>query len=362
MPSTTIQNATNLSQHPKQMSVNHPERIAVLLTSYGGVQTYDQFTQYNKRASEYIAAKFAPIPSWLYSAVARILTLRDLFKWGYKHEHFTSPQNDIFENQRRGIEQHLQEQWGEGVQVFTGFYFCEPFVEDVLVEIKNKGFNKILIFPLLVVDSVFTSSIAIEQVNQALEQETEAKEPWLKHVRYIPSFHNKPDYINFTTRQLEAEIDQHLDNKFLPYQIGVIPACHGSPQKTQGLVTGLEDGQELYEQVRSQLVNHYPLMSIGWINHETPFLKWTEPTLEQAAKNLIELGAKAIVFKPIGWATDNYETILDVEEAIKSVRDKYPDITYIRLNCANDHPDFLKMAADWANPEIECLRQVAVDQ
>lgn len=299
MASTTIQNASNSSQHSNQMSVNPSERIAVLLTSYGGVQTYDKFTQYNKRASEYIAAKFAPIPSWLYSSVARILTLRDLFKWGYKHDHFTSPQNDIFEKQRSGIEQHLQEQWGKGVQVFTGFYFCEPFVEQVLAEIKDQGFNKILVFPLLVVDSVFTSSIAIEQVNQALEQETKKEEPWLKSVRYIPSFHDKPDYINFIIHQLEAEIAHHLGDRILPYQIGIIPACHGSPQKTQGLVTGLEDGQELYEQVRSQLINHYPLMSIGWINHKTPFLKWTEPTLKQAAQNLIKLGAKAIIFKPI---------------------------------------------------------------
>lgn len=41
--------------------------------------------------------------------------------------------------------EHLQEQWGEGAPIFTGFYFCEPFVEQVLEEIKDKGFNKILV-------------------------------------------------------------------------------------------------------------------------------------------------------------------------------------------------------------------------
>jgi ferrochelatase len=25
------------------------------------------------------------------------------------------------------------------------------------------------------------------------------------------------------------------------------------------------------------------------------------------------------------------------------------------MPCVNDHPDFLKMAADWANPQIEAL-------
>lgn len=338
--------------------MNNADRIAVLLTGYGGVEKYKDFTEYNKRASDYIAAKFAPLPKWLYPLLARLLTLQDLYKWGYEHDHFTSPQNEIFEKQRAGIEQHLQERWGNQVHVFKAFYFCEPFTEKVLREIKEQGFDKLLIYPLLVVNSVFTSSIAVEQLNQVLDRLTPKQQPWLKDLRYIPSFSDRPAYIDLMARQVEEKITKDLAEDFAASQIGIVLLVHGGPQKSKGLVTGVEDGQTLYNRVQEQLINQYPLISIGWINHKTPLIKWSQPNLKQAGKNLIELGAKAVIFKPIGWATENSETILDVEEAVASLHSQHPEITYIQEGCANDHPDFLKMAAQWANPHIEALLSV----
>lgn len=335
--------------------MSNAERIAVLLTGYGGVEKYKDFTKYNKRASDYIAAKFAPLPHWIYPVVARILTLQNLYKWGYEHEHFTSPQNEIFEQQRAGVERHLQERWGERIQAFKAFYFCEPFTEEVLREIRDRGFEKLLIYPLLVVNSVFTSTIAVEQLNQVLDGIADEQKPWLKDLRYIPSFSDRPAYIDLMVRQVEDKITKDLAKDFAPSRIGIVLLVHGGPQKSKGLVTGVEDGQILYNRVQEKLIDRYPLISIGWINHKTPLVKWSEPNLKQAGKNLIELGAKVIIFKSIGWATENVETILDVEEAIDSLHRQHPEIAYIQVGSANDHPDFLKMAAEWANPQIEAL-------
>ena len=73
---------------------------------------------------------------------------------------------------------------------------------------------------------------------------------------------------------------------------------------------------------------------------------------------MIKAGAQAILFKPLGWATENYETILDVEDVIRSLQRQYPTVTYTRLDCVNDNPDFLKIAAEWANPHIEAMLSV----
>jgi ferrochelatase len=37
------------------------------------------------------------------------------------------------------------------------------------------------------------------------------------------------------------------------------------------------------------------------------------------------------------------------------LRRQRPDVRYVQMPCVNDHPEFLKMAADWANPQIEAL-------
>jgi ferrochelatase len=331
------------------------EGVAVLLTSYGGVQNYRNFIAYNQRASEYIAAKFAPIPAKLYPLVARVLALRDLYKWGVKHDHFTSPQNDIFEQQRSGIEQELQAHCGAPVKVLTAFYFCEPFVEQVVQQIREKGFRKLLIYPLLVVDSVFTSSIAVEQVNEAIARFPSEPHPGFTHMRYIPSFANRPEYADLMVRQVEAAIATDLAPHYPASQVGLVLAVHGGPQKSQGLVTGVEEGQQLFDRVQAALIHRWPLISIGWINHPTPFVKWSIPTLKQAANNLIDLGARVIVIKPIGWATDNYETILEPEEAMASLQRRHPHITFQRLGCADAHPEFVQMAADWAKPDVSAL-------
>ncbi len=44
-----------------------------------------------------------------------------------------------------------------------------------------------------------------------------------------------------------------------------------------------------------------------------------------------------------------------MEDVIQSLHRQHPNVTYVRLNCVNDDPDFLKIAAEWANPQIESM-------
>jgi protoporphyrin/coproporphyrin ferrochelatase len=328
------------------------ERVAVLLMGYGEVESYEDFANYNEQALNLLTAKFAPVPTWIYPPLARLLALFDRHEWGHTHHDFISPHNAIFEKQRAGIEKNLQEKWGDRVQVFKAFNFCAPFLPDqVLTEIRGAGFDKLLIYPLLVVDSIFTSGIAIEQVNNALSQ-TNDGEHWVKAQRYIPSFYNEPAYIHLMAHLVEEKINADLANAYLPSQIGIVLMNHGCPHKAKGFTSGITESQILYDLVRDRLINRYPLISVGWLNHDTPLIDWTQPNAEQAAKNLIQLGAKVIVFMPIGFATENHETLLDVHHIIHDLEKKHPDLGYVQMACVNDDPQFLAVAAQWANSHI----------
>lgn len=332
------------------------DRVAVLLMGYGEVESYDDFANYNEQALNLLTAKFAPVPTWIYPPLAKILAIFDLHEWSHQHGQFVSPHNAIFEQQRAGIEQNLQEKWGDKVKVFKAFNFCAPFLpEQVIPQIKAEGFDKILIYPLLVVDSVFTSGIAVEQVNKALAQTFDGKEHWVKGQRYIPSFYDEPAYIDLMAHLVEEEIKHDLAVAHLPSQIGIVLMNHGCPHKAKGFTSGIVESQALYDRVRERLMYRYPLISVGWLNHDTPLIEWTQPDATLAAKNLIDLGATAIVFMPIGFATENHETLLDVDHVIESLQKQRQGVTYRKLPCVNDHPEFLKMAAEWANPQIEAL-------
>ena len=331
-------------------------RVAVLLRGYGEVESYEDFANYNEQALNLLTAKFAPVPTWIYPPLAKLLAVFDLHEWSHQHGNFISPHNAIFERQRQGIEENLKESWGDRIQVFKAFNFCAPFLPmQVLSDIKAAGFRKVLIYPLLVVDSIFTSGIAVEQVNNALEQLTDEGEHWVTGIRYIPSFFNEPAYLDLMANLVETKIQTELAEAYLPSRIGIVLMNHGCPHKAKGFTSGIDESQALYERVRDRLIHRYPLISVGWLNHQTPLIEWTQPNAHLAAKNLIDLGAQAIVFMPIGFATENHETLLDVEHIIEALRRKDPDVTYVQMDCVNDHPEFLKMAADWATPQIEAL-------
>jgi ferrochelatase len=338
------------------LTTKNNDRVAVLLMGYGEVESYDDFANYNEQALNLLTAKFAPVPNWIYPPLAKLLALFDFHEWSHQHNNFISPHNQIFERQREGIERELQQTWGEKVKVFKAFNFCAPFLpEQVLAQIKKEGFDKLLIYPLLVVDSIFTSGIAVEQVNKALVNLSEGEEHWLKNSRYIPSFYNRPAYIKLLARMVEEKIAAELAQAYLPSQIGIVLMNHGCPHKAKGFTSGIDESQALYELVRGELIDKYPLISVGWLNHDTPLIEWTQPNVELAAKNLIELGATAVMMMPIGFATENHETLLDVDHIIHHLQHRHSGVTFVHMSCVNDDPEFLKMAAEWAHPQIERL-------
>jgi len=344
------------SERPQTTVTDREKRIAVLLMGYGEVENYEDFANYNEQALNLLTAKFAPVPDWMYPPLARLLALFDRHEWGHQHHNFVSPHNAIFERQRAGIERHLQSQFGDRVRVYKAFNFCKPFLpHQVLEEIKQDGCDRLLIYPLLVVDSIFTSGIAVEQVNNALARLTDAEKHWIEGIQYIPSFYNRPEYIDLMAKMVEEKIATELSDAYLPSQIGIVLMNHGCPMKAKGFTSGVDESQALYEAVRERLIHRYPLISVGWLNHDTPLIEWTQPDAELAAKNLIQLGAKAIVFMPIGFATENHETLLDVHHILHHLHDRCPDITYVQMECANDRPEFLEMAAKWAGDRVEAL-------
>ncbi|MBK4731686.1 ferrochelatase [Oxynema sp. CENA135] len=334
------------------------DRVAVLLMGYGEVESYEDFANYNEQALNLLTAKFAPVPTWIYPPLAKLLALFDFHEWNHQHDNFISPHNAIFEKQREGIEKALQQRWGDRVEVFKAFNFCAPFLpEQVLAEIQQQGFQKLLIYPLLVVDSIFTSGIAVEQVNKALDRladEDSGHSP-IQSMRYIPSFYNEPDYIALMAQLVEETIAAELRGDYLPSEIGIVLMNHGCPHKAKGFTSGIRESEALYESVRERLIYRYPLISVGWLNHQTPLIEWTQPNAHLAAENLIQLGAKAIVFMPIGFATENHETLLDVHHIIHALEARHDRVRYVQMACVNEHPQFLQMAAEWAHPQIEAL-------
>ena len=324
------------------------EKVAVLLCGYGEVEEYDEFADYNERSFRLLVSKSIKFPDFSIPFLSRRLERAQKKEW-HAANHYHSPHNDIFERQRTGIEKELQATYGDDVAVFKAFNFVPPYLpEQVLREIRAQGFEKLVVYPWLVVDSVFTSGLALEQINEALAPDSS----WIKDMRYLPSFWERTDFQRRLLDQIEQGIAPLLD-RYAPIQIGVMLCLHGCPLESKGYETGVRDSEALFYALQQQLIRKYPLATPAWMNHPVPG-KWTTPDVDQAAKNLMTLGAKALVFAPIGFVTENHETQLDIGYTIDKVEDR---VECVLLPTLNDDPELLRMGAAWIRPLIEELRE-----
>jgi ferrochelatase len=327
------------------------ERVAVLLTGYGEVEDYDEFTEYNERSFRLLVSKSIKFPDFAIPFLSRRLERRQRKEW-HAANHYHSPHNAIFERQRAGIEANLKGRYGDRVSVYKTFNFVEPYLpEQVLAQIGQDGFDKVVVYPWLVVDSVFTSGLVLEQINKALAANGE----WLRDMRYLPSFWEREDFQQRMTDQIIEGVAPLVD-QYAPSQIGIALCLHGCPLESKGQETGVRESTALYYAMQERLIERFPLMTPAWMNHPVPG-KWTTPDVDQAAKNLITLGAQAIVFVPIGFVTENHETQLDIGYTIDKVKDQ---VDCLHLPVLNDDPELLRMGAEWISPLVEDLGAVPI--
>jgi len=323
------------------------DRVAVLLCGYGEVEDYDDFQEYNEKSFRLLVAKSIKFPDFSIPWLSRRLERSQRKEW-HAANHYHSPHNDIFERQRAGIEKSLKETYGDDVAVFKAYNFVEPFLPDqVLAEIREQGFGKILVYPWLVVDSVFTSGLALQQINEALHPDGS----WVKDIRYLPSFWERPDFQQLLVDHLLEGVEPLLE-RHVPSQVGIVLCLHGCPLETKGMETGVRESTALFYAMQERLIGRFPLISPGWMNHPVPG-KWTTPDVDQAATNLIGLGARALVFLPIGFVTENHETQLDIGYTLDKLNGQ---VETVHLSTLNDRPELLEMGASWVHPLIDELR------
>jgi ferrochelatase len=322
------------------------ERVAVLLTGYGEVEHYDEFAEYNEKSFRLLVSKSIKFPDIAVPYLSRRLEKRQRKEW-HAANHYHSPHNDIFERQRAGIEANLKTMYGDDVAVYKTFNFVEPFLPDeVLAQIRDDGFDKLVVYPWLVVDSVYTSGLVLEQINKALAENGR----WVKDMRYLPSFWERADFQQRMADKIVEGVAPLLE-RYASIQVGVALCLHGCPLESKGQETGVRESTALYYAMQTRLIERFPLMTPAWMNHPVPG-KWTTPDVDQAAKNLITLGARAIVFAPIGFVTENHETQLDIGYTIDKVKDQ---VECLHLSVLNDDPELLRMGAEWIAPLVDDL-------
>ncbi len=228
------------------------------------------------------------------------------------------------------------------VVVDWGMRYGYPSIESKLLELQEKGCERILVFPLYPQYSAATTATVNDKTFEAL-----MKLRWMPALRTVPPYHDDPAYID----ALAVSIEKHLATlDFEPER--VIASYHGIPQSyfRKG------DPYHCHCMKTSRLLNE----RLGWEKGRlmTCFQsrfgpeEWLQPYTDKTIEALAKEGVKDIaVFNP-GFVADCLETLEEIAVEGEEIFHEHGGRHFTHIPCLNDSDEGMQVLESMVRREL----------
>lgn len=235
----------------------------------------------------------------------------------------------------RQMEEKLQAEYGTPIHVALGMTYGEPSVPNAMAELKAKGCDRLLIFPLYSHYSSSSTGASMDAVMKELMT-------WrrIPELRSVHQYHDDPAYIRALADSVRAHWAEHGQPDKLVTSYHGIPKryfLNGDPyhcqchKTTRLLVEELELPRERYEVTFQSLFGREE-----WLQ------PYTDVTLEAMARSGI---GRVDVMCP-GFAVDCLETIDEIGRENRHVFMEAGGKEYHFIPCLNDRPQHVELLTD----------------
>jgi len=266
-----------------------------------------------------------------------------------------SPLLDITKKQAEALEKELNstssfsppykggDRGGRYFKVFVGMRYWHPFIKDTLNEIKNSGAERIVAVVMAPHYSKLSTGNYIKAVNEAMAELTPPIPPFLRGsegglaISFINNWHIHPLFLEAVAEKIKKGISYFKDiNKA---DIQIIFSAHSLPEKDALYVKQLNETIEGIIKLTGDISWHLGFQSKGMSAGE-----WLEPTVDSILDKLSEDGKKYILIVPVGFVSDNIETLYDIDIIYKETA-KSLGLIFHRTESLNDSPKFIESLA-----------------
>lgn len=318
---------------------NKIRRATIILLTYG--EPYhpkfaDQYT-YSLLILRRLTLLVAPIPRPLLPLIALRRAITRSKTW--KEEGYASPLECITHDQRDLLEPLLKERLGESwhCDVRVVFEFRRPLLPDVMRELAADPPDRLILMPLYVADSDFTSGVSRRDVDSYERQWGKFPAP----VDYLSAFSEDDRLVELMARFVMEESEKAGWIGGDRPDTALILGAHGTViEGPPGIDTGLKPSVSFYERLSARLAPRFAAVSVGWLNH-TMGGEWTSPALEAAAESMRDKGIRRVVYFPFGFLGDNAESELEGRQIFRNV----PELEVLHLPCVNTWGPFIEFLA-----------------
>jgi protoporphyrin/coproporphyrin ferrochelatase len=221
--------------------------------------------------------------------------------------------------------------------------YGQPALGDKLKELKDKGCERILLFPLYPQYASATTGTALDK---AYEQLTTMR--WQPAIRTVPPYYDHPNYIKTVASSLKTHIKQLA---WKPDKILI--AFHGLPREY------LDKGDPYYChcQKSARLIRK----ALGLSDDEAPVVfqsrfgkaEWLKPYAQETVENLPAQGVKNLLMISPGFSSDCVETLEELAIGLKETFMDSGGKNFSVVPCLNASKPSIAMLAEIARNELK---------
>lgn len=237
-----------------------------------------------------------------------------------------SPLPDITARQALALQARLVQELAFPIRVRYGFLYTEPTVADCLDELNG---HEVVALPL----SPFSSRLTSDKYREALDAAGGEKVPLLE------GWYASRGFVKAISRRAAAALDGCDVNEW-----AVLFTAHNVPLET------IMEGDPYVEQLQQTIAQLVPALVPGdwrfaFQSKGRGGGEWLEPEVDDMVRTLAEEGWKKVLVVPVGFVSDNVETLYDLDIVLRQQIEGL-GMEYRRSVAPNDSPPFIEVLAD----------------
>lgn len=303
-------------------------KTAVVLFNLGGPDSPEAVKPFllNLFNDPYIIS----LPNPLRGLVARFITFRRAKKAREIYD-LMGGKSPILENtqaQADALEKDLQIK-GE-YKVFVAMRYWNPFIKDVVEEVKKYNPAKVILLPLYPQFSTTTTQSAFTTwYNEAQKQSLQAP-------------HHPVCCYSFDNHFIEAHVEllkKAYDEAKIHGKPRVLFSAHGLPEK---IVDKGDPYQWQVERTVSAILRLFgPADNVVCYQSRVGPLKWIGPSTDEEIKRAGQDNVPVVIL-PVSFVSDHSETLVELDIEYKKLAKRTGVPFYIRVPVLGTHPGFIE--------------------
>ncbi len=235
----------------------------------------------------------------------------------------------------------LQARLGKRVKVVPAMRYGNPSIAAGLLELREAGCDRILVFPLYPQYSATTTASTFDAVTEELRRWRRVPE-----LRFIGQYHSEPGYI----AALAASIREYQQENGTPEKL--ILSFHGIPQRYaeagDPYPRQCERTARLLAEALGLEEDRWQLTYQSRMGREPWLQPYTSATLEALARE----GVRHVQVLCPGFAADCLETLEEIAMENRDIFLAHGGERYGYIPCLNDRPDHVEALAAIARSHL----------